>query len=62
MFKRVIIEDWQLFVPYLAFALIAGAFIVIVIRALRMKQSDIEHVSNLPLKDDEELRNERNES
>ena len=55
MFKRVSLEGWHEFVPYLCFALIAGAFLVIVIRAVRMKKSDIEHVANLPLRDDDEL-------
>ena len=51
MFKRVILEDWQLIVPYICFALIAGAFIAIVIRAVRMKKPDIDRLASMPLKD-----------
>ncbi|MEM9017136.1 MAG: hypothetical protein AAGC68_08975 [Verrucomicrobiota bacterium] len=49
MFRRVILEQWQDFVPYLCFALIAGAFAIIVWRALRMKKPEIDHLSKLPL-------------
>lgn len=55
MYRRVTLEGWQDFVPYLCFALIAGAFLVILIRALRMKKPDIDHLSNMPLRDDAEL-------
>lgn len=56
MYRRVNLEGWQEFVPYLCFALIAGAFILILIRALRMKKSEVEHLSNMPLRDDAELK------
>ena len=55
MFKRIILEDWQTVVPYLCFALIGGAFLLIVIRAIRMKKNDVDHLSNLPLQDDKTL-------
>ncbi|MEM6916133.1 MAG: hypothetical protein AAF491_06155 [Verrucomicrobiota bacterium] len=55
MYRRVSLESWVEIVPYLCFALIAGAFLVIVVRALRMKKADIDHLSHLPLKDDNEL-------
>lgn len=55
MFKRVTLEGWHEIVPYLCFALIAGAFLVIVIRAVRMKRSDIDRIANLPLQDDDEI-------
>ena len=40
MFKRVILESWHDYVPYIGFALIAGAFLVILIRAVLMKSGD----------------------
>ncbi len=52
MYQRVILENWHEFVPYLCFALIGGAFIIIVIRALIMKKSDVERIANLPLSDE----------
>ncbi|MDA8909133.1 MAG: cbb3-type cytochrome c oxidase subunit 3 [Verrucomicrobiales bacterium] len=55
MYRRVTLEGWQEIVPYICFALIAGAFLVILIRALRMKKKDIDHLSNMPLRDDNEL-------
>ena len=56
MFKRIILEDWQSVVPYLCFALIGGAFLIIVVRALCLKKSDVDHLAHLPLLDDEELK------
>lgn len=55
MFRRVALENWHEIVPYICFALVAGVFLVIVIRAVRMKKSDIERISSLPLLDDETL-------
>lgn len=57
MFRRVNLEAWHEIVPYICFALIAGVFVVIVVRALRMKQSDVDRVANLPLRSDEEAAN-----
>ena len=54
MFRRVQLEAWHEIVPYVCFALIAGVFIVVVVRALRMKKEEIDHVANLPLRSDEE--------
>ncbi|MDF1849203.1 MAG: hypothetical protein P1U85_00100 [Verrucomicrobiales bacterium] len=55
MFKRVALENWHEWVPYICFALVAGVFLVIVIRAICMKKSEIERISSLPLQDDETL-------
>ncbi|MDF1863007.1 MAG: hypothetical protein P1U87_22510 [Verrucomicrobiales bacterium] len=54
MFRRVNLEAWHNLVPYICFAIIAGVFIVIVVRALRMKQSDVDRIASLPLRDDNE--------
>ncbi|MEX2578985.1 MAG: hypothetical protein WD342_08000 [Verrucomicrobiales bacterium] len=54
MFKRVILESWHDYVPYVCFALIAGAFAAIVIRALLMKKSEVERIARLPLDEDPE--------
>jgi len=59
MFKRVILESWHDYVPYVCFALIAGAFLVILIRAILMKTSDAERLASMPLLDDEDLRQAR---
>ncbi|MCG8603277.1 MAG: hypothetical protein MI807_24250 [Verrucomicrobiales bacterium] len=54
MFRRVQLEAWHDIVPYICFALIAGVFLVVVIRALRMKQPEVDRIANLPLRSDEE--------
>jgi hypothetical protein len=57
MFKRIILEEWHFVVPYICFAMVAGVFLVIVVKALRLKKSEVEHLSHLPLDDDESLVN-----
>tara|TARA_R110002096_G_scaffold22070_10_gene71255 strand:- start:1273 stop:1467 length:195 start_codon:yes stop_codon:yes gene_type:complete len=52
MFRRVILESWQEFVPYLCFALIGGSFLIILVRAILMKKSDIDRISHLPFADE----------
>ncbi len=51
MFKRVILEDWSLVVPYICFGLIAGSFLLIVVWAFRMKKPDAEKLAAMPLQD-----------
>lgn len=51
MFRRVILESWHDYVPYICFALIGGAFIMILIRVFTMKQEDVNRISHLPLND-----------
>lgn len=46
--------------PYICFALVGGVFLVILIRAIRMKSSEAERLASMPLLDDEELRDARN--
>ncbi|HQZ27786.1 MAG: hypothetical protein KA250_10550 [Verrucomicrobiales bacterium] len=49
MFKRVILENWHESIPYICFALIAGAFCVILFRALMMSPSEVKRIAGLPL-------------
>ena len=49
MFKRVILENWHENIPYICFALIAGAFCVILFSALMMSKSEVERIAGLPL-------------
>lgn len=62
MFQRVILESWHDYVPYICFALIAGVFIAILIRAILMKPTEVDHLSSLPLLSDEDLRQAREHS
>lgn len=57
MFRRVALESWHDIVPYVCFALVAGVFLVIVIRAITMKKSEVERIASLPIHDDETLKN-----
>ena len=57
MFRRVILESWHEYVPYICFALIAGVFVIVVLRALLMTKSDVEHLASMPLCGDEAPRN-----
>lgn len=59
MFRRVLLESWHDFVPYVCFALIGGAFLAILIRAILMRPSDIDRLASMPLRGDDELRQAR---
>ncbi len=49
MFKRLIYDTGLDWVPILAFVLTFAVFCAFVVRALRMKKDDVEHMSVLPL-------------
>ncbi len=53
MFKRMFAEDWALWAPIISFVLIAGVFIIMTVRALRISRKEREHLENLPLDDSE---------
>ena len=55
MFRRVILENWHESVPYICFALIAGVFAIVVLRALLMSKTDVNHLASLPLRENDEL-------
>jgi len=59
MFRRVILESWHEYVPYICFALVGGVFILIVARALLMPKSQVQRLASMPLRDDDELLAER---
>ena len=60
MFKRLILEDWHHTLPYISFALTFAVFIYFVVKALRMKQEDVDHRANLPLENDQPSSTNRN--
>ena len=49
MFKRLELETWHDFVPYIAFFITFVVFMVILIRAVRLAGKDAEHMAALPL-------------
>lgn len=53
MFKRILVEDWAMWTPIISFILIAGVFVVVTIRALRISKADRSHLASLPLEDSE---------
>jgi hypothetical protein len=54
MFKRILLEDWATYVPIISFVLIAGVFIAITIRALRIDKGERARLASLPLEDKSE--------
>ena len=53
MFKRIIFESWTHGIPELSFWLTFTVFLAIVVRAFLMKKKDVQHISSLPLEEDE---------
>jgi hypothetical protein len=49
MFRRLIHEPWQDWVPVLAFLLTFGVFIVAFVRAMLLKKESVAHMATLPL-------------
>ena len=54
MFKRIIYEEWHTVVPVIGFILTASAFILILLRAFFTKKDKINHMSHLPLEQDDQ--------
>ena len=52
MFKRLTYEEWQTIVPIIAFVLTFSVFLFQVIRAVRIKKPQSEHLASLPLEDE----------
>ncbi len=51
MWKRVIYAEWADVVPYIAFFLTFGVFLVLAVRALLMRRKVAERMAQLPLED-----------
>lgn len=54
MFQRIFIEEWATYVPIISFVLIAGVFIAVTIRALRIDKDERKRLASLPLEDQSE--------
>jgi len=52
MFKRIQYAEWSEILPILAFCISFLLFLLIVIRAIRMKKSKAKEMANLPLADE----------
>jgi hypothetical protein len=49
MFKRVLVEEWTLCLPFVAFFLFAAIFLLITVCALRLRKSERVRLASMPL-------------
>ena len=49
MFKRVILEDWAVWSPFIAFFIFFVVFALVTARALRLGKSERERLAAMPL-------------
>lgn len=54
MFKRVTFEEWQSIITVVAFLLTLAGFVYFTFRALTLPKSKRDHLSNLPLDDEQD--------
>jgi cbb3-type cytochrome oxidase subunit 3 len=54
MFQRILVEEWATYVPIISFVLIAGVFIAVTIRALRIDKRERDRLASLPLEENSE--------
>lgn len=52
MFRRLNFDTWDGWIPLAGLLLTLAVFIIFFIRALRMKPSEVHHLSHLPLEDE----------
>lgn len=57
MFKRVFVEDWALYIPFISFFIFAGVFVFVTIRALRLSKDERARLASLPLEENSEISN-----
>ena len=62
MFSRLTFDSFQNIFTVIAFLLIAGGFLVFVIRAVLMKKKKADRLAALPLEDEEKKRITKNKS
>ncbi len=53
MFKRVTYEGWHDFLTILSLAIFLIGFIYLVYRVIRMKKTKVQHMSELPLEEEQ---------
>ena len=49
MFKRVFVEDWAQFIPFISFFIFVTVFVFVTIRAVRLGKSERKRLAALPL-------------
>lgn len=53
MFRRLLIDDWTTIFTLMAFATVASIYLTMLYRTVRLRRAEVDHLSNLPLADDE---------
>jgi hypothetical protein len=51
MFKRLVLEEWTLVMPIIAFFFTASVFAYTTVRAMKLSKSRREELAHLPLND-----------
>ena len=51
MWNRINYDEWANAVPYVAFFLTFGVFLILAVRAALMRRTHAEHMASLPLED-----------
>ncbi len=49
MFKRILVEDWAQIIPVISFCIFFSVFVLVTVRALRLRKSDRERLAAMPL-------------
>lgn len=59
MFKYIVIDNGALFQALLAFVLTFSVFLIIMLRAWKMRSSEADHLASLPLDNDSNSESDR---
>jgi hypothetical protein len=51
MFKRLVLEDWTIIMPVVAFFFTAAVFVYTSVRAVKLSKTRSDELANLPLGD-----------
>ncbi len=52
MFRRILIEDWTTIFTLAAFVTVASIYLTMLYRTVRLRRSQVEELSQMPLADD----------
>jgi hypothetical protein len=50
-FKRVMFEDWSLWIPMVSFGIFFMVFILVSVRAIRTNKTETDRMASLPLEE-----------
>jgi len=49
MFKRIFVEDWAQIIPMISFFIFVSVFVLVTIRAMRLRKTERERLAAMPL-------------